>query len=557
MNNMLSFPRLALTTMMVGLAVASFAQPSVQILSGPTTKTDMTAALSRGATMSQAVGPLFALDLDVLQAQAFNDKGVAAQRSMMSTVGASLKFTPFSPELQAVRPWAGAGLSWQTTKTHVDAKDANGSTYHLWNDGLLYDMAQPNPMPDIEFPSPLERDNVYETLVDQGARIAVPLKAGVDMQLTRRMHATVAVTAIPGAQGTWATAQAGIGFQLGRGKTYLKTLLPEAFLALGTDADGDGVKDTKDMCGGTEPGAIVDKHGCAIDTDADGVPDHRDLEINSPDLLVNDDGVSISLAEWKAMYAPEKGDPTTFVQDSATIISELTAAQMAQMLLNTGNTAAKAEQQLLHDLRERVYNPNVTYRVQYGAFLAAFAPSTDMYTHEAVQAIEGEHGLTLHVGKAYERLSEARNALAAAKAANHSDAFVTAYHNGVRVTLEEAAALEAMRNNSVAEAEEVFDVAAVKFHVQLGRYSAGVPVDVLNAFLQMGQIEQRMEADGTHRYLTAGVGAEETARQHLASAQDLGFDDAFLVAEQDGNAISVAQAREAMNQIEATLMAAK
>ena len=98
----------------------------------------------------------------------------------------------------------------------------------------------------------------------------------------------------------------GIGFQLGRGKTYLKTLLPEEFLALGDDADGDGVKDTKDLCGGTEPGAWVDKNGCAIDTDADGVPDYRDAEIHSPDLLVNTDGISISLEEWNAMFAQKK-----------------------------------------------------------------------------------------------------------------------------------------------------------------------------------------------------------------------------------------------------------
>ena len=58
----------------------------------------------------------------------------------------------------------------------------------------------------------------------------------------------------------------------------------------------------------------------------------------------------------------------------------------------------------------------------------------------------------------------------------------------------------------------------------------------------MGQIEQRLEADGTHRYLTAGVAAEETARQHLKSAIASGFSDAFLVAEIDGRQTSIAGA---------------
>ena len=97
----------------------------------------------------------------------------------------------------------------------------------------------------------------------------------------------------------------------------------------------------------------------------------------------------------------------------------------------------------------------------------------------------------------------------------------------------------------------------VRFHVQLGRFSAGVPVEVLNAFLAMGQVEQRQESDGTHRYLTAGVGAEETARQHLASAQTQGFADAFLVAEIDGKQVSVAEARAALTELDDALTAAK
>lgn len=548
-----------------GVAIAllstgqAWAQPSLTVSSGTTAVQDMNASLSRGFSMSQAVGSHWSVDLDLLSARATRDRGVVMHQASTQTLGAGVRYLAFGAESHAIRPWAGAGLSWQTSALRADEEDAAGSAYHLWDDGLLYGTPQPVPMPDIERPSPLSRDNVFETTLERSSGMAMPLRAGVDVQLTRRLHATLAVTAIPGAGANWRTAQAGLGFQLGRGKTYLKTLFPKDFLALGEDADGDGVKDVKDLCGGTEPGAIVDKNGCAVDSDADGVPDHRDLEPNSPDMLVNEHGQTISLAEWKALYAPAKGDPSTFAQDSAVVISELTAAQMAQMLETVGNTAAQTEQKMLHDLREKVYNPGVTYRVQYGAYLTAFAPSTDMYGSDRVEAVAGEEGLTVHVGKEHERLSAARAALATAKSQSHSDAFVTAYHNGVRISLEEAAALESIRQESVQKVAETFHVAVITYHVQLGRYTDGVPVEVLNAFLNMGHIEQRLAEDGTHRYLTAGVAAEETARQHLLSARNDGFEDAFLVAEIDGQKVSVAQARAASAQPQAdhTLTAAK
>ena len=182
-------------------------------------------------------------------------------------------------------------------------------------------------MPDIEYPSPLERDNSYETLANQTKGLVTPVRVGVDMC----GHAGCTPFGFH-LHPQWADErlQAGglpVGWQSVR-----QTLFPEEFLAMGVDVDGDGVKDHKDRCGMTEPGAKVDKHGCAIDTDADGVPDHRDFKLNSPDMLVNDDGVSISLAEWKALYGPAPKDPSTFELDSLIVANELSASEMAAML---------------------------------------------------------------------------------------------------------------------------------------------------------------------------------------------------------------------------------
>ncbi len=48
------------------------------------------------------------------------------------------------------------------------------------------------------------------------------------------------------------------------------------------DADGDGVKDSKDLCPDTPAGVQVDANGCPIDTDADGVADYLDQCPDTP-----------------------------------------------------------------------------------------------------------------------------------------------------------------------------------------------------------------------------------------------------------------------------------
>ena len=48
------------------------------------------------------------------------------------------------------------------------------------------------------------------------------------------------------------------------------------------DIDSDGITDQFDRCSGTPTGISVDRHGCPMDRDGDGVPDYRDRELITP-----------------------------------------------------------------------------------------------------------------------------------------------------------------------------------------------------------------------------------------------------------------------------------
>ena len=81
------FARLSALAFTLGLVGTTLAQPSLQVLSGTTATKGMNASLSQGASMSQPVGSFLSVDLDYLQAQAFNDQGVAIERATMKLGG--------------------------------------------------------------------------------------------------------------------------------------------------------------------------------------------------------------------------------------------------------------------------------------------------------------------------------------------------------------------------------------------------------------------------------------------------------------------------------------
>lgn len=62
------------------------------------------------------------------------------------------------------------------------------------------------------------------------------------------------------------------------------------------DSDGDGVPDHRDRCPDTPAGVEVDQYGCPLDSDGDGVPDHRDkCPDTRPGAVVDRDGCEVQV----------------------------------------------------------------------------------------------------------------------------------------------------------------------------------------------------------------------------------------------------------------------
>jgi hypothetical protein len=265
--------------------------------------------------MQQSVGDFVSLDLDTWKGALFQDYGYQGEKATLSSVGASVRILPFKSSTTSIRPWIGAGLSWGNTNVMADLYDQEGRQYHLWSDGLLYDAAEPQSSGPrarrADKATQLTRDYDYETSVANTRGLTIPVKLGVDIQLTPSINSSLSFTAQMGNRNVFnsfgdekaiggsafvTTVQAGVGIMLGKrgNRTKMKTVFSDNMFASEIDFDKDGINDIVDRCHGTPYGAPVNEYGCALDTDGDGVADYEDLEIHSLTHFVDNDGIALS-----------------------------------------------------------------------------------------------------------------------------------------------------------------------------------------------------------------------------------------------------------------------
>tara|TARA_B100000768_G_scaffold32521_1_gene31129 strand:+ start:5031 stop:7262 length:2232 start_codon:yes stop_codon:yes gene_type:complete len=73
------------------------------------------------------------------------------------------------------------------------------------------------------------------------------------------------------------------------------------------DSDGDSIVDHVDFCANTPPNTVVDQFGCPVDDDIDGVMNSKDKELLSMEgAIVNEDGVTMTEDDFLLAYRKYK-----------------------------------------------------------------------------------------------------------------------------------------------------------------------------------------------------------------------------------------------------------
>ncbi len=244
----------------------------------------------------------------------------------------------------AISPYLSVGVGGLKFNPYGDLKDANGYTYYYWDDGTIRNL--PESETNKKNAIVLTRDYKYETQLNNSTNYSkttaiIPIGLGMDFKLDERFSLRVGATyyitmsdyidnyKAGNTNDSYLYSNLSLYYHFSknkRGEKEDKT----AFIKIDiTDRDNDGVKDVVDKCQDTPNNIKVDKFGCPIDTDKDGIPDYKDKEPKSEvGSIVNTEGVTLTdqmIAQHYESYKIQAAKESALSQKNQTKTDSISA----------------------------------------------------------------------------------------------------------------------------------------------------------------------------------------------------------------------------------------
>ena len=402
-------------------------------------------------------------------------------------VGAGLRLHQPYEEGRIIEPWIGLGISFMQQSNFADLADASGQSYYHWNDGRVYNMAESDLNAEI-LAQEMTPDYTYESETRTQNSIAVPIRFGLNLNVTSRIYASAAFSMLAGTEASLdprpgytdylTTAQAGIGIRIGKDFAEPRIAYPEGWAALGNDFDQDGIKDSRDRCPGTPEGISTDRRGCPVDSDNDGVADFEDKEPFSPHNRVNLKGISLSDAQWQSLESEAAAFQPPSLEEFQRIETP-TQSPQATPVDTRGHTPA--------ELR----------------LLKTFG------TTKSTNQVKANRAQPLEEPKAATSINF--NLLSA----NEVDAF-----------------------------RAVMPVIRPAYRVQLTPDVRKLDINLITPFILSGEVTQKFDQFSRMTFVTQAVYDAEVAKADMTKMRNAGFEEAFIVGEFNGRIIDVATAEQ-------------
>jgi hypothetical protein len=261
---------------------------------------------------------------------------------------------------------------------------------------------------------------------------------------------------------------------------------------------------------------------------------------------------------------------------TATSLSKATAAELARFEMPkklNQNVFARSESSVYSEenpIPEVTEMPDgIVYQVQVGAFRNPI-PQDHFREFAPVMAHNLNNGITRYTVGLFNQLTVAQGTRDQVREMGYSDAFVVAYRNGERISIDVARANEEQPSEEARVADNqpkaeptpiaetaglpgsgapvaattVADIDGVFFTVQVGVFSKPVS----QGDLKVNQLNVDRTASGMKRYTTGVFGDYQSADQRKEQVRNNGIPDAFVTAYYNGQRISVNRAQQLMDE---------
>jgi len=197
------------------------------------------------------------------------------------------------------------------------------------------------------------------------------------------------------------------------------------------------------------------------------------------------------------------------------------------------------------------------YSVQVGVY-ARPVTSAQLFNISPLNDEKMANGYYRYISGTFQNVKDAIAAKNEIVRKGVTDAFVVAYNNGKQISLVEARGLAGNNitppqnnnpviTNNTETATSSDDKTGIEFKVQLGAFAKDVPIEVVNKLLELvtgNGLEHGKNDEGLTVFTTGHFKDFRSADDYKSSLVENGIKDAFVVAFQHGNKISVTKAIE-------------
>jgi hypothetical protein len=329
------------------------------------------------------------------------------------------------------------------------------------------------------------------------------------------------------------------------------------------DEDGDLVRDMDDYCPKTPLGVKVDKNGCPLDDDNDGIANYLDQQKNSSEgSIVDENGVRLTADKYQSMYSEFQVASRKYANFYNEFeIKRENYKTIDEYLIAKANAFNKAFNESLDDDSEV---SELIYKVKIGEFkngIPAKIINNLLSLDDLESFIMNDDAVIYAVGN-YDTFDEAMSRLFSLEDNGFDDTYIIVDNNGEISNYVEPVPESKIVDEElvIVATEEEFGVNDFKvegiiktinepvnettYRIQIGAFNKPLSNAV---FIGVSNVVSFTGNDGLVRYMTGSFSEYKDAVDYQAQMKARGFSDAFIVTYNNGERISLNVAIQTKN----------